>query len=72
MPAALVLNLHGPIDSEIQTHSAIMQSAFSLHEPGGGVDAAERLGIDLAHKVAAVDGPGCTHEDAIGFNRRSV
>jgi len=42
---------------------AIMQSGVpldlhpSVHHPGGGVDAAEKLGIDLAHKVSAGDGP---------------
>jgi para-nitrobenzyl esterase len=42
---------------------AIMQSGVpfdlhpSVHHPGVGVDAAEKLGIDLAHKVSAGDGP---------------
>jgi len=42
---------------------AIMQSGVpldlhsSVHHPGGGADSAEKLGIDLAHKLSAGDGP---------------
>jgi para-nitrobenzyl esterase len=42
---------------------AIMQSGVpldllsSVHHPGDGVDSAEKLGVDLAHKLAAGEGP---------------